>query len=216
VNTQATTVNTVTDTAEVRPTPSEDAAWASFKTPLTPAQLQLFCEQDIERLFRINPYLEFAEWRETAPGQFHFKGKNISQTPAFEFAVDLSSEILEDGLRVKYAQGLKSSTTFKIEAAPGGSQLTIVEDYGHLSEQERQERLHEVDRSLVKWANDLQTYLVHWHRWSRYGLWRWYMQRVWKPLKPMSRRIVYIMLWITVVEIALILLGAAIFWVEYT
>ena len=200
---------------QVLPLPSDDAAWASFKTPLTKSELRNFCE-DVERLFRINPYLEFSQWRETGPQQYHFSGKNISQDPAFEFATDLRVESSDDEIRVYYAQGLKSSTTFKIESAPEGSQMTIIEDYGHLPEDERQARLHEVDRSLVKWANDLQTYLMHWQRWARFVLWRWYMRRSWQPLKPMSRRIVYILLWITVVEIALILLGAAIFWAEYT
>jgi len=197
------------------PLPSEDAAWASFKIPLTESELRAFCE-DIERMFRINPYLEFSQWRETGPRQYHFSGKNISQEPAFEFALDLRVEPLDDGFRVHYTQGLKSSTTFKIESAPEGSQLTIIEDYDQLPKEERQARLHEVDRSLVKWANDLQAYLMHWRRWSRFGLWRWYMRRVWQPLKPSARRIVYILLWITVVEIALILLGAAIYWAEYT
>ncbi|WP_455212780.1 hypothetical protein [Kaarinaea lacus] len=200
---------------EVLPLPTDDAAWASFKTPLSETELREFCE-DIERLYRINPYLEFSQWRSTGTQQYHFSGKNISQEPAFEFALDLRVEHIEDGIRVHYAQGLKSSTTFKIEAAPEGSQLTIIEDYSQLPEEEREARLHEVDRSLVKWANDIQAYLIHWNNWSRFGLWRWYMRRIWQPLKPMSRRIVYILLWITVVEIALILLGAAIFWVEYT
>ena len=200
---------------EVLPLPAEDAAWASFKTPLSDTELRTFCE-DVERLFRINPYLEFSQWQETGPQQYHFSGKNISQQPPFEFAVDLRVEHLDDGIRVHYAQGLKSSTTFKIESAPAGSQLTIIEDYSQLPEEEREARLHEVDRSLVKWANDIQSYLVHWNSWSRFRFYRWYMRRIWQPLKPMSRRIVYIMLWITVVEIALILLGAAIFWVEYT
>jgi hypothetical protein len=200
---------------EVLPLPTEDAAWASFKTPLNETELREFCN-DIERLYRINPYLEFSQWRSIDPQQYHFSGKNISQEPPFEFELDLRVEHVEDGIRVHYAQGLKSSTTFKIEAAPEGSQLTIIEDYSQLPEEEREARLHEVDRSLVKWANDIQAYLVTWNNWSRFGLWRWYMRRIWQPLKPMARRIVYILLWITVVEIALILLGAAIFWVEYT
>lgn len=198
------------------PVASEDAAWASFKTPLPEKELLAFCHQDVERLFRINPYLEFSEWTATGPDKYRFCGKNISQEPALEFELDLSVEKLDDGLRVHYAQGVKSSSTFKIESAEEGSQMTIIDDYGHLTEQERQERLNEVDRSLIKWANDIQMYLMHWQRWSRFSLWRWYMRRIWQPLKPMGRRIIYILLWITVVEIALILLGAAIFWAEYT
>ena len=42
------------------------------------------------------------------------------------------------------------------------------------------------------------------------------MKRIWQPMKPMGRRITYILLWITVVELALIALGTAIYFVEFT
>lgn len=201
---------------EALPASSEDAAWASFKTPFSEKQLLEFC-QDVERLFRINPYLEFSQWEQKGSNQYHFAGKNISTEPTvLEFTLDLTVESLEDGIRVNYAQGLKSSTTFKVEPSAEGSQLTITEDYGSIPEQERQERLNEVDRSLIKWANDIQMYIMQWQRWSKFPLWRWYMRRVWQPLKPTARRIVYMILWISVVEIALIALGGAIYWAEYT
>ena len=65
------------------------------------------------------------------------------------------------------------------------------------------------------WAEYLQRYLLMWVRWRRFGMWRWYMRRVWQPMKPASRRITYILLWISVVEIALIALGVAIYFIEY-
>ncbi len=193
---------------------TDDAAWASFKTALTVDQVVVFC-RDIERLFRINPYLEIAVWRSTDTNHFHFEGRNISQEPANDFVLDLT--VVEQGSQflITYAQGIKSSTTIKIESVPEGSQLTIIEDYSQLGEQERQQRLNEVDKSLLKWAGDLQMYLVNWRRWSRFWVWRWYMRQIWQPLKPPSRRIVYMLLWITVVEIAFIILGAGIYISEY-
>ena len=57
----------------------------------------------------------------------------------------------------------------------------------------------------------MQQYLVRWHRWSRIAPWRWYMQHIWLPMKPAARRITYMLLWITLAEIALILLIAIIY-----
>ena len=200
---------------ETTPTKSQDAAWASIQTPLDTAALQAFC-LDIERLFRINPYLEFTSWEQRGENQYHFSGRNSSQEPALEFALDLEVEPLPDGVIIRYAQGLKNSTTVLIEPADNGSKLTITEDYSGSSEAERNERLQEVDKSLTRWAGDLQSFLVTWHRWSRLSLWRWYMRRIWQPMKPTGRRIVYMFIWISIVEVALIALGAGLYWNEYT
>lgn len=194
--------------------PDKDLAWASFQTFLTPAALLEFC-QDIERLFRINPYLEFSHWESLGPDRYRFGAKNSSQDPAFEFQVEMSVEHKPDGLIVHYNQGIKKSTELIIEAVSGGSKLTINEEYRSLSEQERESHLKEVDQSLVTWARDLQSYLLMWNRWSWCGPWRWYMRRVWQPLKPMGRRIIYMFIWITIVELALIALGVAIYFAEY-
>lgn len=197
------------------PSESQDAAWASIQTPLDASALHAFC-LDIERLFRINPYLEFETWEQRGENQYHFSGRNSSQEPAFEFALDLEVESSPDGIVIRYAQGLKNSTTLLIEATDKGSKLTITEDYSDSSEAERNERLQEVDKSLTRWAGDLQLFLMTWHRWSRLSLWRWYMRRIWQPLKPTGRRIVYMFIWISIVEVALIALGAALYWSEYT
>jgi hypothetical protein len=196
------------------PIHTEDAAWASFKTPLDKTSLVDFC-QDVERLIRINPYLEFTGWESCGNNCFHFQGRNLSQEPPFDFDLELHVESLSDGLRIRYNQGLKSSTTFSVKDKPSGSELTIIEDYGAVAEEQRQKRLHEVDRSLVKWSEDLQAYIISWNRWSWLSPWRLYMRRVWQPMKPTARRITYILLWISVVEIALISLGVAIYFTEY-
>lgn len=198
----------------VSPPVAEDSAWASINTPLSVSDLTVFC-RDIERLYRINPMLEFQYFKSLGQQHYAYAGRNISQETPFEFEFEFTTKELPDGIQIDYEQGIKSKTVFKIEPAPQGSKLTITEYYERLPENEREQHLHEVDKSLVIWANYLQRYLITWSRWSRFGLWRWYMRRVWQPMKPTARRITYSLLWITVVEIALIVLGVAIYFVEY-
>ena len=196
-------------------TPSaEDAAWAAVNTPLSVGDLKQF-SLDIERLFRINPMLEFNSFKSLGNNRYTMSGRNISQEGAFDFDVSFQVTELEDGLRIDYDNGIKSSTVVKIEEAPTGSKLTITDHYERLAAEDREKHLDEVDRSLIRWAEYLQQFLVMWKRWHRWGPWRWYMRRVWQPMKPMARRITYILLWISVVEVALIALGVAIWFVEY-
>lgn len=197
------------------PLDSEDAAWASLHTPLTNTQLKEFC-QDIERLFRINPYLEFSRWQKRDENRYQLSGRNISQVPAFEFNYEITVNPIPDGIRIDYSQGLKTSTCFRFEPTDAGCKLTIIEDYSGQPQSVREQHLNEVDKSLVTWANDIQQYILTWQRWSWFTPWRWYMRHIWLPLKPTGRRIVYMLIWITTVEIALIALGAGIYWAEFT
>jgi hypothetical protein len=41
------------------------------------------------------------------------------------------------------------------------------------------------------------------------------MQRIWQPMTPMGRRITAILLWVTAFELALVLLGAGIYYLDY-
>ncbi len=198
----------------VTPVTTEDAAWASINTPLDVETLKSFC-RDIERLFRINPMLEFKKWQSLDNERYFFSGHNISQEPGFEFEFELQVKEQPDGLRIDYSQGLKTSTTIKIEPAEQGSKLTITDCYDGIAEEERKSRINEVDKSLVTWAHYLQKFILSWQRWSRFGLWRWYMHRVWQPMKPSGRRITYMLLWITAFELALITLGVVIYYLEY-
>ena len=193
----------------------EDAAWASLNTPLTVAELMSFC-RDIERLFRINPMLEFSSWKPLNDNQYLFSGKNISQEVAFGFEYKLTVSEIMGGFIINYDNGLKSSTTLKIEPSSHGSKLTITDNYEGMSKEDRETHLGEVDKSLVVWAGYLQQFLITWQRWSVFGIWRWYMKYIWQPMKPISRRITYMLLWITVVELALIVLGVGIYFAEYT
>lgn len=198
----------------VTPPVAEDAAWASINTPLSVTELMAFC-RDIERLYRINPMLEFQYFKDLGQHRCAYAGRNLSQETPFEFEYTFTVTELSDGLQVDYDQGIRSRSLFKIEPAPQGSKLTITDYYERLPAEEREQHLHEVDKSLVVWANYLQRYLITWSRWSRFAPWRWYMRRIWQPMKPTARRITYSLLWITVVEIALIALGVAIYFFEY-
>ncbi len=204
--------NTVTDAP---PTDSDDAAWASIATPLTVEKLTVFCKEDPERLLRINPFIEVKKWEERGDGGYRYSFKNSSQEKPFELDLDLRGEQHEDGLTIHYSKGLKQSTQFKVEPDPHGSKLTIIENYASPDEQEREANMDEVDKSLTAWAKDLQFYLIRWNRWSRLAPWRWYMNRVWQPMKPSGRRITYMLLWISLVEVGLIALGIGIYFAEY-
>lgn len=198
----------------VTPPVAEDAAWASINTPLSVDELTTFCG-DVERLFRINPMLEFQHFKTLGAQRYAFSGRNISQENPFEFDYTFAVTELPDGLQVDYDQGVKSRTIFKIEPAPKGAKLTITDYYERLPADQREQHLQEVDKSLLVWAKYLQSFLITWSRWSGIAPWRWYMRRIWQPMKPTARRITYALLWITVVEIALIALGVAIYFVEF-
>ena len=207
-----------TTTADERAS-GKDAAWASINTPLYVDSLLVFI-QDVERLLRINPMLEFKKLDKLSTSHFFISGRNISQETAFEFETDLHVRQTSNGIEIEYEQGIKSRTTFEVEAVElengePGSKLTITDYYDRFDEEDSQNNLGEVDKSLVTWATDLQRYILKWQRWSRFSIWRWYMKKVWQPMKPTARRITYMLLWISVVEIALIALGAALYIAEY-
>ena len=159
--------------------------------------------------------VEFSAFKSLGDNRYSMAGSNISQETPFEFDISFSVKDLPDGLQIDYDSGIKSSTRLTIEDAPQGSKLTITDAYERLPSEDREQHLKEVDRSLVRWAEYLQSFLISWRRWHRIAPWRWYMRRVWQPMKPMARRITYILLWISVVVVALIALGVAIWFVEY-
>ncbi|MES9925354.1 MAG: hypothetical protein ABW152_14780 [Candidatus Thiodiazotropha endolucinida] len=192
--------------------PSDDAAWVTIETPLSPIQLQKFIG-DLERLFRINSLLEFEQWESVGDDRIFFEAINLSN--GRHVKTEISVEHIDRGLRISYDRLLKSSTSIQVEPSiTSGSSLNITDDYSGAEETERRQRLDEVDRSLEQWGRDLHGYLRLWHRWSWLPPWRWYMQRVWLPMKPSARRITRWIVWITFVEMAVVLLLIAILVIE--
>lgn len=188
-----------------------NAAWVRIPTQMSADRLREFCK-DIARLLRINPMLEFIEWKQMQPGRYHMVVQNLSN----QQQVDVSFSVTETdaGFVLVYDSGIKRQTKLAVEPTPQGADLVITESYDEVDEGARPELLNEVDKSLTIWARDLQVYIHRWHRWSWLLPWRWYMLRVWQPMKPSARRITYMLLWISVAEIVAFLLIFAIFVLE--
>ena len=186
-----------------------DSAWVTIDVPLAPAALAGFC-RDVERLYRVNPYLEFRSWRETAPGAFAASVRNLSNQRDLELEMKLERASERDFI-VHYNRGVKRNTRFEIDSAAGGSRLRITDDYSGTTAADATE----VDRSLHAWGVALREYLLREQRWGWCAPWRWYMRRVWVPMKPSARRITFIILMVTLAEVALIALVLAIYWIEH-
>jgi hypothetical protein len=188
-----------------------DAAWVSVETPLAAAALADHVA-DVEGMLRVNPYLEFEEWRETGPDRYRFKARNLSNKRAIDTEVRVERTV---GMTVlHYGSGLKSRTVFRIEPGARGAKLVITDDYGGTPPEERARRVDEVDRSLATWGGDLYRYFRAWQRWSWLAPWRWYMRRVWREMRPMARRIAYMLWMVTVFEIAAFALVFIVFVLE--
>lgn len=189
--------------------PGPDAAWVVLETRLGAAELAAFCG-DLERLYRINPFLEFMSWQPRAPDRFRAEFLNHSngQHTVLEGIVTRAPG---NALRVDYATGVKKSTRFEIQPAHRGSRLTITDEYGPTGAVAQQ---GEIDRSLHAWGVALKAYLERDRRWSWVPMFRPWMQRVWLPMKPSARRITFLVLVIGLADVLLIALGFAIYWLE--
>ncbi len=197
---------------QTSPVDSSDAAWVSFSTPFPPDVLNKHC-RDIEVLYRVNPYYYFDVWNQTGANTHHAEFENHSNKT--RLSLDLSATMESGrGLTVTYAGGIKKRTVFTIEPAQDGSRMTITDDYNLLPEAEREKRQAEIDRSLKAWGESLRLYFLRLKRWSWLPGWRWYIWRVWIPMKPSARRIVWFIYLITVAEFLFFLLVLMIYLIE--
>jgi hypothetical protein len=198
--------------ANTPPVATRDAAWVSLPVPQSPDELAALC-RDVEALFRVNPYLYFSAWRRTGPASYHteFENRSNQQRVAVDFEVTAGPGT---GFTVNYAGGLKKRTVFAIEPAPEGSRLTITDDYEGFPPEERAARAAEVDKSLHAWGVALRAYFLRQKRWSWLPGWRWYIRRVWVPMKPSARRIVWLLYLISVVEFFFFLFVLLIYLIE--
>lgn len=192
---------------------SSDAAWVSLQTSLPSAALLELC-RDIEAIFRVNPYYYFKSWGKTSPSSYTLEFENQSNQMNNSVSIEVSAATPE-GFTVSYDQGIKKRTVFSIEPTMPGSKLTITDDYESVPEAERAQRLLEVDRSLQPWGEALQLYFLRRKRWSWLPGWRWYIRRVWIPMKPSARRIVWMLYLITAAEFAFFVLVVLVWWNEH-
>jgi len=192
----------------------EDKAWVEFKTPLNKKELFQFCK-DIEVLFRINPYLEIKLWEKLSDKNYRMHVINHSQIPEFELRTEFEKKISKNEIKLKYNTGIKSNTVFSINPEPNGSKLTIVENYHTDLNDSIENYLILVDKSLKKWAEEVQQFLIHWKRWCWFSPWRLYKLRIWLPMKPLARRVTDILLFVSAIEIILIAMGSVIYILFY-
>ena len=189
----------------------EDAAWIAVPTEL-PTDRLAWLVADPERMLRVNPCWVFESWSRPAQDRFSLRVRDTVHERTW--AAEGYIEPLDDGLRLHYDEGLKASTRFRVESGAEGTRLWVIDDYGRLSAEEREARLDEVDRSLPAWGGALERYLAGWQRWGKYRLWRWYTERVWRPMTPLARRVVRLLIWATVIEFAVFVLLVAVLSVE--
>lgn len=191
-------VNTTPETSGQPPVASSDVAWVTIPSSLQVFKLAELC-RDVEAIFRVNPYWCFDNWKQTGPATYHaeFENQSISQHTVIDFEVVAGPG---EGYTVNYRHGIKKRTVFLIEPFEQGSRLTITDDYERLPEPDRSVRIQEVDKSLSAWGEALRRYFLRHRRWSWLPGWRWYMRRVWVPMKPSSRRIVWLMYLISAAE----------------
>jgi hypothetical protein len=191
---------------------SEDSAWVSIETPFSHSEMAEFLE-DIERLYRINSMLVFEEWQQTDQNRYLLKAKNLSNAKQLATEFDVKAD--GNGVTVFYSEGLRTSTRFHIDTQiDGKTKLIVMDDYSGSTLSERESRIDEVDKSLLNWGNCLYRYLHQWRRWSWLPGWKFYMRKIWQPMKPAARRITYILLMITLAEFVLFLMVLTIFALE--
>lgn len=196
------------------PTDSKDVAWVAVPCRQSPDVLR-GCLDDPATLLRINPYLVFKRWEKTGPDRYRAEFHN--ETNQLDFQGDIDVEKRTDGTLVLHLRkGLKQRIFFSVEATANGSQLIVVDDYEGPSEAERESRKSEVDRSIVAWGEALRRYFVRQRRYGWIPGWRGYIRRVWMPMKPSHRRIIWLLWLFTLFDTAIVALGFAIWFIEYS
>lgn len=185
-----------------------NAAWVRIETPLGPDQLRAMLD-DVERLIRINPMLEIGAFVAAGADQYRLSAHNLGNGRDMELVLRVSRG--KDAVEIDYDNGLKLRTTLRAEGREGGgSVLVVTDEYARLSDSEAQRRLGEVDRSLVAWGQGLRRFLIRWRRWSWLAPWRWYVERIWLPARPSSRRIMSLIWVVSALELGAFLIVVAI------
>lgn len=204
--------------------PNQEVAWVTIATPLTPAQLFVFA-CDVERLFRLNPYLQIHRWEADANGLIEgslIKVKYLNEMNGItrELVMTVSGFKPGVGYTLNYSEGLKRATEVCIEAKNEGSADLLIKDHYHtvgenLPPSEQTTQLAEVDRSLSPWGVAIRQHLLHLQRWGWLPLYRTVQEWFWLNMPPRSRRISRLLIWITALEFFAFLFVFLIYWIEY-
>jgi len=183
-------------------TPTGDSARAETVLPLPATEVAAFV-RDVERLWRLNPHLDIREWQ---PREDGFDCTARDELADRDIMVEAKVEAGDDRLTVRYATGLRQATEILIEPVADGARLVITDHYPRI-EDPQDPRLAEVDRTLVPWVAAIRRHLLARRRWGRLPGWRWWNERFMLRMAPRSRRIVRLLVWISLLEF-LVFLGA--------
>ncbi|MDP2823625.1 MAG: hypothetical protein Q8O52_13230 [Sulfuritalea sp.] len=193
-------------------TAREDRARAETQIPID-ADAMFGFVSDIERLLRLNPHLDIETWQRTPDGM-RLAAQNETTGRRIETAVRVETTRATRSIVLSYADGLKRATTLAVESGDGhGCRLVVTEHYPVI-ENAQDPRVAEVDRSLIPWVNAIRRHLLGRQRWGWLPGWRWWHEGFMAGMAPRQRRIVRMIVWISVLEFVVFLFVAAIFWLE--
>ncbi len=190
----------------------QDSARAETSVPFSADEVFEFVS-DIERLLRLNPHLEIDTWQRMSDGM-RLAAVNETTGRRVETAVHVETARETRTIVLSYADGLKQATTLMVEDGDGhGCRLVLTEHYPVI-EDAQDPRVAEVDRSLIPWVNAIRRHLLGRKRWGWLPGWRWWHEQFLPGMAPRQRRIVRMIVWISVLEFVVFLLVAAVFWAE--
>lgn len=168
---------------------------------------------DIERLLRLNPLLDIASWQRLPDGM-RFAAQNETTGRRIETAVRVETARSLRTIVLHYADGLKQATTLTVEDGDDdGCRLIVTEHYPLIADAQ-DPRVADVDRSLIPWVAAIRRHLLGRKRWGWLPGWRWWHEKFLPGMPPRQRRIVRMLVWVSVLEFVVFLFVAAIFWAE--
>ena len=190
----------------------EDRARAETQVPIDADAMFEFVS-DIERLLRLNPHLDIETWQRMPDGM-RLAAQNETTGRRIETAVRVETMRATRNIVLSYADGLKRATTLAVESGDGqGCRLVVTEHYPSI-EDAQDPRVAEVDRSLIPWVNAIRRHLLDRKRWGWLPGWRWWHEGFMAGMAPRQRRIVRMIIWISLLEFVVFVFVAAIFWLE--
>lgn len=190
----------------------EDLARAETSIPISADAVFEFVS-DIERLLRLNPHLEMDSWQRMPDGM-RFAALNDTTGRRIETVVRVETASEKRTIVLRYADGLKQATTLMVEDVGGhGCRLVVIEHYPAIADAQ-DARVAEVDRSLTPWVDAIRRHLLERKRWGWLPGWGWWHEDILAGMAPRQRRIVRMIVWVSVLEFVVFLLVAAIFWAE--
>lgn len=175
---------------------SGDLASATTDLPLAPAAVAAFLA-DAGRLLRLNPQIAIERWTPEGANRFHLVARNESNGYLIDTPVAVEPE--SQGWTLRYAGGLKQATRLRVESIPQGARLVVTEHYPYI-EDAQDPRVAEVDKSLVPWVAAIRRHLLQRAGWEWLPGWQWWNEGVMLSMAPRSRRIVRLIVWLSVIE----------------